>query len=85
MAAQLRDQMRRENVEPDRTTYTFMINMYGRKGMYQEIIDTFQHMRSSSCVLDRNVCHLILTAHSKLGTSSYSFEFFRFAWDSRTR
>ncbi|KAG0604425.1 hypothetical protein M758_10G171100 [Ceratodon purpureus] len=67
MAAQLRDQMRLENVDPDRATYSFMINMYSRKGLYTEIIDTFEQMRSSNCVPDRNVCHIILTAHSKLG------------------
>lgn len=59
--------MRLENVDPDSTTYTFMINMYSRKGMHKEIIDTYDQMRSSSCVPDRNVCHIILTAHSKLG------------------
>lgn len=76
MAAQLRDQMRLENVDPDRATYSFMINMYSRKGLYKEIIDTFEQMRSSNCVPDRNVCHIILTAHSKLGASCfYSFPF----------
>jgi pentatricopeptide repeat protein len=55
MAAQLRDQMRLENVDPDRATYSFMINMYSRKGLYTEIIDTFEQMRSSNCVPDRNI------------------------------
>ena len=65
--------MKLENVDPDRATYSFMINLYSRKGLYEEIIDTFKQMHSSNCVPDRNVCHVILTAYSKLGACHFHF------------
>lgn len=79
MASQLREQMKLENVDPDRATFSYMINMYSRKGLYKEILNTFEQMRSSTLVPDRNVCHIILTAYSKLGASCFHFLPFEFS------
>lgn len=81
IAIQIRDQMKLENVALDRTSYTFMLSIYSRKGLYKEIIDTFEQMRLSSCVPDRIPCHIILTAHSKLGDINGMMEAHRILMD----
>jgi pentatricopeptide repeat protein len=68
VAAELLEQMKQENVTPDRATYIYMIIMYSRKGWHQQTVQMFENMRLSSCIPDKATYNTVLTAYSKLGT-----------------
>ncbi|BBN14565.1 protein MpPPR_38 [Marchantia polymorpha subsp. ruderalis] len=67
IASSLLEQMRKDDLRPDRVTYTTMIIVYSRKGHHKEAINIFREMLEQDCHPDILTYNAVLNAHGKLG------------------